>query len=319
VEVIAGVGAALATILADLHDIGVSHGGIEASHVLLDNEGRPVLCSFGQAQRHLAPESAARRRQEDVRALARLILDCCPDGAPKRTVRALRLAAGPGRRHSVRDARWLARQLISTVPRACLSVSGGEQASVETMTPDASAGTTIPAERGPSRLRQPGRARQRIAVRPRSRRQVLLCVGAIGGGAALVGTWVSGRDHVSAATSRPSAIPCPAVDRGCGPLALVNGTVVTAVGRYRLSPAGDVVVVGRWACGSALPAVLNPTTGEVWTFAAWPAPRRPEAGQLAARVPSGASLRVQPGPSGCDRLFVERRHLRGVTIDPAPR
>jgi serine/threonine protein kinase len=104
IEVVAGVGAALATVLADLHDIGVSHGAIEASHVLLDGEGRPVLCSFGRARRGLPSGPADVLRQGDVRALASLILDCCPESAPKRTVRALRLAAGSGGRRSVRSS-----------------------------------------------------------------------------------------------------------------------------------------------------------------------------------------------------------------------
>src|SRR6202023_520566 len=33
---VAGIGCALATILADLHDLGIVHGAVEPSHVLID-------------------------------------------------------------------------------------------------------------------------------------------------------------------------------------------------------------------------------------------------------------------------------------------
>src|SRR5271156_4426745 len=36
-DVVAGLGAALATTLADLHEIGFSHGSVTAEHVLLDD------------------------------------------------------------------------------------------------------------------------------------------------------------------------------------------------------------------------------------------------------------------------------------------
>src|SRR5262245_11974018 len=41
--------AQVATTLADLHQIGITHGAIDASHVVLDRTGRPVLCSFALA------------------------------------------------------------------------------------------------------------------------------------------------------------------------------------------------------------------------------------------------------------------------------
>ena len=46
VEHAAGVVAAVAATAADLHEIGVVHGRIDAGHVLLGPSGRPVLCGF---------------------------------------------------------------------------------------------------------------------------------------------------------------------------------------------------------------------------------------------------------------------------------
>lgn len=47
-EEIAGLAAAVATTLADLHAVGLVHGAVIPSHVLLDDDdGRPVLCGAG--------------------------------------------------------------------------------------------------------------------------------------------------------------------------------------------------------------------------------------------------------------------------------
>ena len=47
VEEVAGVVAALASTLADLHAMGLVHGAVAPEHVVLDEDGRPVLCSTG--------------------------------------------------------------------------------------------------------------------------------------------------------------------------------------------------------------------------------------------------------------------------------
>jgi hypothetical protein len=46
-EELAGVVAAVASTLADLHDVGVVHGAVAPEHVLLEAGGRPVLCGLG--------------------------------------------------------------------------------------------------------------------------------------------------------------------------------------------------------------------------------------------------------------------------------
>ncbi len=116
--VIAGLGAAVATTMADLHALGYCHGGIEASHVLLDEAGRPVLCSLGRATA-TAPD-ADRQHHDDLRALAVMLLQLIPPGGSGRVSRMLRGLATPGRRRPRRDASWLARHLMSMVPDARL-------------------------------------------------------------------------------------------------------------------------------------------------------------------------------------------------------
>jgi hypothetical protein len=48
---VAGVIAAVATTVADLHDLGLVHGALVAAHVLIGRDGRPVLCGFGYGGR----------------------------------------------------------------------------------------------------------------------------------------------------------------------------------------------------------------------------------------------------------------------------
>jgi hypothetical protein len=295
VEIVAGLGAALATTVADLHDLGVSHGAIEAAHVVLDQEGRPVLCGFGHAARTNQPGRADVLRREDVRALARLLLASLPAGAPARAVRALRVVVGPGRPHRGRDARWLAEQLVVAVPNARL--------------PTGSDALGDPAAPDPPRQAARGVARRsRLHPVPVAGLALLGLLGALVAAQAARAPARPERPH-------PVASACPAIDDGCGPIPTPSGTLTTATGRYQVGGPGDVVVVGRWWCGStALPAVLRPATGQVWMWAAWPGPARPEPGRLAAQVPAASTLLVQPEPSGCDRLEVQRAGLPPLRV-----
>ena len=304
VEEVAGLGAALATTVADLHDVGVSHGAIEAAHVLLDEAGRPVLCGFGHAERDVHPGRAEAAHRDDVRALARLLLQQLPRGAPGRATRALRIAAGPGRQHRCREARWLARQLVLTVPNARLPIP-------DTAITD---GSTVDWQGG-----QFPKAGDRVAAGHHRRRAAAVAGCFLLGAAAalLVVRSVGGQSPRSVETAAPG-IPCPPVDEGCTPVGAPGGFLTSTAGRYQVGLPGDVVVLGRWQCGPvATPAVLRPSTGEVWTFDAWPTAAQPQVGRLVDRVSSARGLRTLPQPSGCDRLEVERQGMPPATIGRA--
>ncbi|MGI8685897.1 MAG: hypothetical protein ACR2MO_12575, partial [Acidimicrobiales bacterium] len=89
---VAGVVAAVATTLADLHERGVVHGGLDGGHVLVAADGRPVLCSLGRAG------SPA----DDVLALGTLataLLAGIPSGPLRRPGLPSSLSLGRGRRH----------------------------------------------------------------------------------------------------------------------------------------------------------------------------------------------------------------------------
>ena len=56
----------LTTAVERLHRLGLAHGALRPEHVLLEADGRPVLCGFGAAHR-------SRDRDPDATALAALI------------------------------------------------------------------------------------------------------------------------------------------------------------------------------------------------------------------------------------------------------
>ena len=137
----AGLCAATADTLADLHDVGLVHGRLDASHVLVGSDGRPRLCGLSD------PGNA--EPADDVRAFGVLMEDLLArvearrrgtlawprttgSGGDRRAlVQAARRALDPvaARRPS---ARALARSILAAVPgaelpqpSASLPVSGG--------------------------------------------------------------------------------------------------------------------------------------------------------------------------------------------------
>ncbi|MGQ0521454.1 MAG: hypothetical protein ACT4PX_09940 [Actinomycetota bacterium] len=88
---VAGLAGAVAATLADLHDAGVVHGGLDASHVLVAPEGRVVLCSLGRGG-HPA---------DDVAALGRLVEGLLAGGGSRGAGRR-QPGTRPGRRRRPR-------------------------------------------------------------------------------------------------------------------------------------------------------------------------------------------------------------------------
>ncbi|MGH9111723.1 MAG: hypothetical protein ACRDZN_05425 [Acidimicrobiales bacterium] len=73
---VAGLGAAVAATLADLHEMGIVHGHIDASHVLVGHDGRPRLCGLSHA--------GDARASDDVQALGRVLHDLLRRLPPER-------------------------------------------------------------------------------------------------------------------------------------------------------------------------------------------------------------------------------------------
>lgn len=64
---VAGLGAAVAATLADLHELGMVHGRLDGTHILVDQDGRPRLCGLSHSG-EAAPE-------DDVAALGRVLAE----------------------------------------------------------------------------------------------------------------------------------------------------------------------------------------------------------------------------------------------------
>lgn len=123
----AGVGAVVAATLADLHDMGVVHGRLDASHVLIGPDGRPRLCGLS--------DPGAATPADDVRGLGELVTLLIERSTarrgghrqwplrPRAEQRALHHVARraldpvPSRRPS---ARALSRAILTAVPEAAL-------------------------------------------------------------------------------------------------------------------------------------------------------------------------------------------------------
>jgi serine/threonine protein kinase len=242
---VAALGAAIATTLADLHDLGVVHGQVAASHVLLEPDGRPVLCGFGRGRWPGQPDGPS--PADDVAALGKMLTSQLSAG-PTGALSGVLAQAGhtrPGRRPT---ARRLARTL------SALATDEPRRDRPRNRTDEPTAG----------------------AVSCRTSRRVVQFIAAGAAGALVLGLGLA----------RPGP-PSP---------------------RYRVGVPGDRVVVGRWRCsGVARPAVLRPSTGDVWAFDGRP--------RLVATVPGATTLRVVAAAPGCDRLVVLRSSGLPVTLD----
>ncbi|HEX8769687.1 MAG TPA: hypothetical protein VF711_02835, partial [Acidimicrobiales bacterium] len=142
----AGVTAALASTLADLHQLGIVHGAVAPEHVILGPDGRPVLCGFGYGGRAGATPSARPSVPSDfldprlgdadgldlsidvyaLGALLRFLLRELPRNRPEPLLRLAEEATGTevGRRPT---AAALAKAINDTVPDARLPRVADEQ------------------------------------------------------------------------------------------------------------------------------------------------------------------------------------------------
>lgn len=290
----AWVGAALATTVADLHDIGIVHRAIDPEHVLIDQSNRPVLCGFGSARRANGTIDFARERRADVAALARTLIRCSRDLPGGRVSSALRAAAEERQRARWRGAAVDARALARTL--AAAASSGSAQGA--------------------------GSARARRCTR---RRPVLLvALFALAATLALYASvqlkgarGVHSDAGATAIEAGAAARACPPGDGGCVPVPDPGGVVD---GGYRILGASGAIVLGRWTCtAGSTPAILDRASGTVWVFDSWPAIGQQVTARLVGTVADASSLRVVPGRTRpCDRIAVERSGRRPALLDPRP-
>ena len=326
----AGLVAALADVVADLHDLGVVHGRIEPAHILIGTGGRPILCGFGGGGRvgttpppgppatsgfvdPAASSDAALFPHLDVYGLGCVLRALLGDSSndlepiPDRRFTMDRLRAtwtGFHRRALLTladratddipsrrpPARRFARELLDAVPAASL----GDGA-----TPDTPANVGLP--------------------RSRRARLPLLAVLVVGG---LLAAAILRRDHTSAGTNgatlpppRPAVAmstttsttaprPTPSTD----PVRIEDGRVIViGTRRFTAGEPGDRVAVGDWDCdGTATVAVLRPSTGAVFVFDDWATATADLSASATAHVPGAVDLHARPRDDGCTSLVALR-------------
>ncbi|MFV0317956.1 MAG: hypothetical protein ACK5O2_13480 [Microthrixaceae bacterium] len=259
-------GAALVSFcdaLAGIHGAGWAHGGLEASHVLLDDTDEARLCSVGGAT-EVGTASAA-VLADDRDALARIVDSVlrCPGSFETRAQRRA------WNRTSTRALRALAakRGLLDASAMANLLRRAGLPGTDAPAGPDRAAVKRVPRRAARGRLSEITRR----ALGARVRRTLVFAAVplALLGGALLaraLGGPPGAHDMECAADISGMLVDCGDIT--------IDDNVVTAGGtRLEVGEPGDVLDVGDWNCnGRASVVLLRPSTGELWEFTRWASP-----------------------------------------------
>ncbi len=355
-EAFAGVVAAVASTLADLHELGVVHGRLRSDHILLGPLGRPVLCGFGPGP---APQdrAPAATPADDVAALGSIIVellggDAEPEPMPERRWQRRRSWSG-----------WVRRSLLTLADQACAEPPTRRPsarrfaAAISEAVPGAGIAADAPPPVDPERpvaappdpleaLRASVERGERRDLRPQARRMLARTgAGAVVIGLALAALGSAGITGDPAATrpptprppttgppaapvettsqppsSPPCAVPVDPSDGalGCAEPITVVGTFVTVGShRFEVGQPGDEVVVGDWDCdGTVTPALLRASTGDVFVFPGW-ADDEALTVRPAASVPGARALVTRPA-AGCHGLAARMPSGELVVITEVP-
>ena len=167
--------APLAAAVAELHRVGVAHGGVTAGSVLFDELGTPVLASFGRAliigeepegalasslsPAQLAASAPALRDLAALAALAGTVLESTPDSAGRRLALSFIRSADPSLAPE-RFAAEIANVLFDSAPATPVVLDVAPRAASRSRGPSRALTATviappIPAVRGRRRARPP--------------------------------------------------------------------------------------------------------------------------------------------------------------------
>ncbi|MEY2420842.1 MAG: eukaryotic-like serine/threonine-protein kinase [Acidimicrobiaceae bacterium] len=323
VERAAGLVAALAETVADLHDLGIVHGRIEPSHVLIGAAGRPVLCSFAGGGRigttpppgstaapgfvdPAATDEAALTPQADVFGLGVLLRALIVDGGSE-------IEPIPDRRYALARARapWSGYQR-----RALLTLADRATDEAPLRRPPARRFAADILDTVPSaRLDEDAFAALRLSsddVEP-SRRTRWVTLAAIGIGLVLVIlgiTGLRGEGSVAAVDEAPS-LPSSVTSTNASssiPAHVENGRIIVfGAQRFEAGVAGDRVAVGDWNCdGVSTPAVLRPSTGAVFVFDAWASDGADVSVSPSHTIVGAVDVLTRDRGDGCSTLVVVR-------------
>lgn len=270
--------AAVAATVADLHDLGTTHGALRSEHVIVGADRRPVLCGLADA----TPADAA-GRAHDLAALADLVADI-GHGGPDNLRAALDDIATEARSGGL-TARQLAARLtrLEQAPRPGDRI-GRRVARLSARSSAIGAGTIALVSLGVWLWPSGTDPATSAPTRPRL----------------AVVTTTSGDPPTTTAPTTTASIPAP-------PALVASGGVFEHDGRrYALGSADDVVVLGDWDCdGSATPAVLVAASGDVARFERWPEPGGEVTATAIVHEPTATGLEVV-ATEACDRLRIIR-------------
>lgn len=299
---VARLAAAVASTLADLHDLGLVHGRIDATHVLVGEHGRAVVCGLGDGTTPARPE-------DDVAAVGMLLVgllstDEAVEPIPDRRWRGRRAWSGWERRalllladQAVADpadrrptARRLAAAITDAVPSAARVDDGPPSDDVDPI----------------ERLRATGLADVPSRVRP-ARALVTALAGALllaAGGLRVLAADAPAPDASPTGGAGGDAPPVDAALERHTAAPLARSELTADGRRYRVGQPGDVVLVDDWDCdGLATPALLRPGTGEVFVFPAW-AREEPVAVEPVLQVVGAEALISESAAGACPTLSV---------------
>lgn len=319
---VAAVVAAVASTLADLHRLGLVHGRLDASHVLLGDQGRPVLCGFGDG-------SAPARSEDDMAALGALLGD---------------LVGGDQEAEPIPERRWRGRQrwsgwdrraLLLLADQACAEPATRRPtarrlaASITEAVPDlvrlappharpadehvgGSAGDeTDPIERL--------RASAFVDTVQRTVRPPAIALAAAGAVLLVAGVMRMGAEGPpNEAAPAVDVEPPSTVGEQHAATAVADSVLTVGGRRYRVGQAGDEVLVEDWDCdGTPTPALLRPGTGEVFIFPRW-IERAELAVEPVLQVAGAEALVSEVTPGGCPTLAVRTPSGDLVPVIEAP-
>jgi hypothetical protein len=291
---VAAIVAGVAATLADLHEIGVVHGRLDASHVLVGDHGRAVLCGFGAG-------GGSARAEDDVAGVGRLVTE---------------LLGADEQLEPIPDRRWRARRWNGWERRALLLLADQATAdeprrrptarrlaaAITEAIPAADVGLAVLDDPAQSEAIEPVGSESDAAGGPRARRTPALALAVAGAVfAALAVARLRGPDSTAVAP-RDAEVPSTDVEVA----ATVPGNIMVADGkRYRVGQEGDHLLVGDWRCdGQPTPAAFRPSTHEVFVFDRWTAEEALSV-EATATVAGGVSMVGERDGHGCMTLSVE--------------
>jgi len=326
VERAAGLVATVASTVADLHQLGVVHGRLDPSHVVLGEEGRPVLCGFaGAAEIGTVPPPAppAIAEYRDPAAEPGTPLSPATDVFALGTMlRALVVGEGvdlepiPDRRF-VRARPWqgyLRRSLLTLADQAAdeepLRRPSARRfaADIHELLP---AGTGLLTRRmasDPYATLRPVDGDE--PPEPASRHRLFAAAGvavAFVVAFSAITTWRGNRTSaapvVGAAPTTGAISSTTELSTTTVASATVPSTVTIDGHRYEIGAPGDRVALGDWDCdGQPTIAIVRPSTGEVFVFDSWPEPGSEVEVPAAQTVPGAVDVRAEDVGS-CSTLF----------------